>query len=228
MKRIGKIGMWVGCGVAMLVLTMAGSASGQIFGDSSEWENKYECNTHPSNDVWSPNAGGYGTITAANEGAVNYINVQMIASGEGFLYAADPYDLDATSNGGVAFEMRLRAATDGMIFRFDTSGTPGRRLANYIRTFRWTIRDGDNSAFINETVRFDLDWQTVRVECDDTNWRMYENGTLRQTQLSDHDNGNLSGYELSFIFWNGSPDFDIDYIRWTNGEPDLGTLVTLK
>ena len=222
MKKTGRIGMWVGCGVAMLVLTMAGSASGQIFGDSSEWENKYECNVHPSNAVpsWDPKAGGYGTITT---NAGGYINVVMITNNQGFLYAPDPCDLDATSNGGVAFEVRMRVNSDALILRFDTSGNPARRMANHIRTFRWSLRDGDSGPLTNETVSFGS-FQTIRVECDDTNWRMYENGTLELTQLSDHDIGNLSGYELSFVFWfDDTPDFDLDfdldYIRWTNGKP---------
>ena len=219
MKRTRTIGMWTVVAAAMLLTIGVGAAMATITPDSTTWEGSYEADTQPVASGWQDLSGGNANTTVIPDGLNNYIRHQATAGYEGYRYVENPGTLDPQTNGGISLEFRIQVRTGQFFMHFwPSSVDDGRWLAIYVSDSNITLKDADAPpAALGNTNPGD--WTTFRITCDDVNWKVYRDTDQSvQTQIPVvSDSGPYGLYQMAAYAVYGSDDFDIDYIRWTDG-----------
>ena len=181
------------------------------------------------------------------DGATDFINVTW----GHFSMTVPDGKLDALTNGGVALEIRMRTAVAyPYVYLNTTSATSSRNfnlhtslgntyLRHYEQGWIYMLEAGNLNGYPN--------WTTIRLVCDDTSMLGYKDGgsggggnldleLYNQVDPDGAGDGDKFGLWASHgattegsVRFDGYADVDIDYIRWTDGEPapPKGTLISI-
>lgn len=237
MNKARAIQMRIGLAAAMVVMIIGcGSAIAQVTQDSTTWEGSYECDDKPVAAGWESVNGGDDVSTVIVDpcdAGNNLLRFEPVDWYQGFKWAEDPGEWDATTNGGISIEWRINVTVWYQFAHLHTSGAVGRQMSPYIYPGfpdgKAELRDGDN-ALLNTVLVFEDPndpnnggFHIFRLTCDDTTWTLYRFRNAEDPNYSGWistpvvaDKGPQTGYDIPFYNEYDTARFDLDYIRWTN------------
>jgi len=223
MDKTRKIGICV----AILFMAIGGStAMAVIIQDSTTWEHAYEADAKPV-------TAGIGTFgawddstnsTLVPDGGNNYLNV-TVPGYDGWKYT-ETGTLDTTTNGGIAYEFRIKVTANTVLARIYSSSNASRYLAMYVSGSNITIRDGDVAPSGVGNTNGIGEWTTFRITCDDVKWRVYrqEDQSLQAELPVLADYGSKTNFRFDMRGAGNGASFDFDYMRFTDGVPEPATM----
>ena len=229
MKKIRTIKMRIYFVVAMLIVTLGSSSlMAQVTNDSTTWEGSYEADAKLVASGWTEVYGfeAISSIVAdSNDVSNNWLHALTIQS-EPQSQGAYRYDIpfiDASTNGGVSVEFRLKVTSGQFLLHFYTTGLNYRWLTTYVSDTSFSIKDSDTNPGV--TQGNDSDWHVYRITCDDVTWKLYRDTfsepVLTLPVVMGYGEWWTDGFALYGV--TTGTDFDLDYLRWT----DEGALYTL-
>lgn len=140
---------------------------------------------------------------------------------------------DPKTNGGAAYEMRVRIHSSAYWYYYlwhtSDSGGPYRRLNVYFTG----VANHEDSAPPGVDAQTGYNsppaWTIIRVVNDNTTVSIFTDGSLDAQYTVDGTDDPRTEYYTRML-WNGTVDVDLDYVRWTDGEPapPKGALVLIK
>tara|TARA_B100000029_G_scaffold394164_1_gene391603 strand:+ start:188 stop:907 length:720 start_codon:yes stop_codon:yes gene_type:complete len=211
-------------GLALLVFAMAGSSDGAIDADSTNWENSWEGDVAPPAG-WGGNAGG--SLSEWTLDPEGYIRFEGATYGGGIQLNSG--ELDRNTNDGAAVEWRFRHNSGTTWFDIGTTNKGStendvpfaRFIAQSDRTIDLQMLNG-GPINTNHSVNTPPEWTTLRaVFVGSGNVEVFKDGDLVTPFITNAPGFNDQRDDLRFTFWNGanSNQYDLDYIRWTDGNP---------
>ena len=225
-----RIEMCLGLAVATaLVLTGSASATGFIPPDSSTWEYSYEGDVNPVDDGWTDVAGGAAAgVQLLSDGGTDYAKFTF---GEGEYFqkgGAVGEALDPKTNGGMAYEMRVRVHASAYLYTYlwctSDSGGPYRRLNTYFTSGNAYHEDSAPPGSDAITGHGNGDWTVLRVVNDNTTVTVYKDSADPTAQWAIGGTDDARTEYFARFYSAGTIDVDVDYLRWTNGVPEPATL----
>ena len=227
MKKTSRIQMCLGVAVtAALALASSAVGAGFIHPDSTTWEGSYEANVLPDAAGWSDISGGIADSTVMPDGGNNYLNTLSTGDYHGYRWVENPGTLDPQTNSGMALEFRIQVHLGNFFMHmWPSSVDDARWLAIYVSDTNITVKDADAgvSGIGNNN---DNDWTTWRIVCDDVSWKLYRDADASvQVEIPVvSDSGPYGLYQFAVYGVGTNHEFDLDYMRWTDGVPEPATL----
>ena len=227
MRKAKAVGRWAGLAVAVAAVALAGSAAtADINPDSTTWEGSFEGDVNPADAGWASHDGAADKTTVMEEDGTDFIKFKVTDETGMFVLEERIGTLDPKTNGGIAFEFRMRTHhvypyLD--VFCSDPAGRGGGGTYRFARFYTTTT-----NAYIEDITTGQSDignlnvppaWTLFRVLGDDSSFQVFKDGSTEPHMEINNIGSNdaRDGYMLRLIAVDNI-DWDLDYLRWTDGE----------